>query len=144
MFEKQAGSSYGDLIMSIDTIGNFLTVIRNAIMVGKRSITTQHSRLREQLAIVLKAEGYIKDFSNKQDGSKKYILLTLKYVGRESVIHELTRVSTPGRRHYEKHKNITPVIGGLGVSILTTNRGIMSDKQAKKMNVGGEVICHIW
>jgi small subunit ribosomal protein S8 len=130
--------------MSIDTIGDFLTIIRNGLMVGKRYVETQHSRLKEQIAQVLKDEGYIKDFKSVQEGSKKYITIVLKYVGKESVIHELTRVSTPGRRHYEKRKDLTPVIGGLGVSILTTNRGIMSDKQAKKMNVGGEVICHIW
>lgn len=130
--------------MSVDTIGDFLTVIRNGLMVGKRSITVQHSILKEEIARVLKDEGYIKDFKKQQDDAKSFLTIALKYVGSESVIHEITRVSTPGRRYYEKGDSITPVISGLGVSILTTNRGVMSDKQAKKLNVGGEVICHIW
>ena len=71
-------------------------------------------------------------------------LLQLKYVNGESVIHELTRISTPGRRQYEKSKKMTPVIGGLGVAIVTTSHGIMSDRQAKKLGIGGEVICHVW
>lgn len=130
--------------MSIDTIGNFLTVVRNGLMVNKRSVVVQHSSLKEQLAKVLKEEGYIKDFKKMQEGTKSFLTIWLKYVNGESVIHELNRVSKPGRRHYEKSNNVTFVIGGLGNSILTTSKGVLTDKQAKKLNVGGEVICHVW
>lgn len=130
--------------MSIDTIGNFLTVVRNGLMVNKRSVVVQHSNLKEQIAQVLKEEGFIKDFKQVKEGTKLFLTVMLKYVDGESVIHELTRISTPGRRHYEKSNNVTFVIGGLGTSILTTSKGIVSDKQAKRLNIGGEVICHVW
>ncbi len=130
--------------MSIDTIGDFLTVVRNGLMVGKRSVSVPHSKLKEEIARVLKDEGYIKDFTMVQEDEKPSLKVMLKYVSGEPVIHEITRISTPGRRCYEKSKQLTSVIGGLGISIVTTNRGIMSDKQAKKLSVGGEVICHVW
>ena len=130
--------------MSIDTIGNFLTVVRNGLMVNKRSVTVQHSNLKEQVAKVLKEEGFIKDFKKVQEGTKSFLTIMPKYVNGESVIHELTRISTPGRRHYEKSNSVTFVIGGLGISILTTSKGVLTDKQAKKLNIGGEVICHVW
>src|SRR5438046_2319854 len=128
--------------MSMDTVGNFLTVVRNGLMVNKRSVVVQHSNLKEQVAKVLKEEGFIKDFKKGQEGAKSFLMIMLKYVNGESVIHELTRMSTPGRRHYEKSNNITSVIGGLGISILSTSKGVLTDKQAKKLNIGGEVICH--
>ena len=130
--------------MSIDTVGNFLTVVRNGLMVNKRSVAVQHSNLKEEIAKVLKEEGFIKDFKKVQEGSMSFLMIMLKYVNGESVIHELTRISTPGRRHYEKNNNVNFVIGGLGISILTTSKGVLTDKQAKKLNVGGEVICHVW
>jgi small subunit ribosomal protein S8 len=130
--------------MSIDTIGDFLTIIRNGIMVNKRSVTIPSSRLKEDIARVLKEEGYIRDFSRATEGVRATLTIHLKYVRGESVIHELKRISTPGRRHYEKIKNVTPVIGRLGIAILTTSSGVMSDFQARKMGIGGEVICHVW
>ena len=130
--------------MLIDTIGNFLTVIRNGLMVSKRSVSVPNSKLKQAIAKVLKDEGYIKDFKVTQDGVKSLLTVALKYSSGEAVIHELTRVSTPGRRYYEGVSNISQVIGGLGTSVLTTSRGIMTDKQAKKLGVGGEVICHVW
>ena len=130
--------------MSVDTIGDFLTVIRNGLMVGKRSIAVPHSIMKENVAKVLKDEGFIKDYKQEAGESFPSLKVQLKYVSGESVIHELTRVSTPGRRHYEKSSKITPVIGGLGVAIVTTSHGVMSDKQAKKLGIGGEIICHVW
>lgn len=131
--------------MSIDTMGDFLTSIRNALLVSKRIITVPFSKMKMGVAEVLKDEGFIKDYK-KIDGEdgKDALTIYLKYVDGESVIHEIKRVSRPGRRHYENLKNIQPVIGGLGISILSTNVGIMTDKKAKKMSVGGEVICHVW
>ncbi len=130
--------------MSRDTIGDFLTVIRNGLMVGKRSVSIQHSNMKQEVAVVLKNEGYIKDFKKTEEHAKPVLTIALKYVNGESVIHEITRISRPGRRHFEGQKDITPVIGGLGISILTTSKGVMSDKQAKQDGVGGEVICHVW
>lgn len=131
--------------MSIDTMGDFLTAIRNALMVSKRTVTVPFSKMKMGVAQVLKDEGFIRDFEKVEgEGVKSSLVLRLKYVAGESVIHEITRVSRPGRRQYENLKNMQKVIGGLGVSILSTNAGIMADKKARKLSVGGEVICHVW
>jgi small subunit ribosomal protein S8 len=130
--------------MSIDTIGDFLTAIRNALMVGKRSVAVPHSKGREAVALVLKNEGFIKDFSVDALNNHRTLTIALKYVGSEPVVHELNRVSKPSRRVYESSNAITSVTGGLGVSILTTSQGVMSDREAKKLGIGGEVICHVW
>jgi small subunit ribosomal protein S8 len=130
--------------MSVDTISNFLTVIRNGLMVGKRSVAVENSKLKQQIADVLKSEGYIKDYTVVRDGAKASLSLVLKYVDGEAVIHEIKRISRPGRRCYERVNQIKPVIGGLGIAILSTSRGIMTDKQALKNSVAGEVICHVW
>ena len=131
--------------MSIDVIGNFLTIIRNALMVGKRRATMFSSNEKLGIAKVLKDEGFIRDFEKFEDDKKSlFLTIHLKYVNGEPAINEITRISTPGRRYYEGTKNMTSVIGGLGVSILTTNKGIITDKQAKQLSVGGEVLCHVW
>ncbi|MBU4270033.1 30S ribosomal protein S8 [Candidatus Dependentiae bacterium] len=131
--------------MSIDVVGDFLTVIRNALMVYKRSVSVPYSNLKIGIAKVLKDEGYIKDFRKEEDEKgKSTLVLILKYVDGQSAINEITRVSKPGRRFYERSSKITPVVGGLGVAILTTSSGIMTDQQARKLSVGGEVICHVW
>lgn len=131
--------------MSIDTIGDFLTSIRNALRVSKRTVTVPFSGMKMGIAQTLKDEGFIKDFK-KEDGERNRMFLTiyLKYANGEAVIHEITRKSTPGRRRYENLKNIETVIGGLGISILSTSAGIVTDKKARKLSVGGEVICHVW
>jgi len=130
--------------MSVDSIGDFLTIIRNGLMVKKRSVTMSSSGLKVNIASVLKAEGYIKDFQVSDNDGKPVLTVYLKYVKGESVIHEITRVSTPGRRHYERSNNLERVIGGLGISIVTTSKGVITDAQARKQSVGGEIICHIW
>lgn len=130
--------------MSVDSIGDFLTIIRNGLMVKKRSVTMPSSGLKVNIASVLKAEGYIKDFQVNDNNGKPVLTVYLKYVKGESVIHEITRVSTPGRRHYERSNNLERVIGGLGISIVTTSIGVITDAQARKQSVGGEVICHVW
>jgi small subunit ribosomal protein S8 len=130
--------------MSIDTIGDFLTVVRNGLMVSKRSVETPYSKIKVEIVKILKDEGFIKDFVFTEEDSKKMIKLFLKYASGESVIHEITRISTPGRRVYGKSDQIKNVIGKLGISILTTNKGIMTDKRAKDLSVGGEIICSVW
>jgi len=137
--------------MSIDAIGDFLTIVRNGLMRSKPSVVAPYSRMREAIAKILKEEGFVRDYVIVDDvPEKKKLKLFLKYVDGESVIHELQRVSTPGRRRYAKIKKargfsrLEPVIGGLGLSILTTSRGVISHKKAKELGVGGEVICKVW
>ena len=132
--------------MSIDIIGNFLTVIRNGILRSKSSVVTSYSSMKYELALILQQEGFINGIEvlNENDVVKKQIKIVLKYVNNESVIHEITRVSKPSRRIYAGIGDMKPVIGGLGVSVLTTNKGLLTDKTAKKMRVGGEIICTVW
>lgn len=132
--------------MSIDALGNFLTIIRNGLMNSSPYVVVPFSTMRHEITQILKDEGFIRDFVvvNEHDVTQKGIKISLKYVDGECAIHEIKRVSKPGRRMYAGIKNVKPVIGGLGLSILTTNKGIMSNKKAKELNVGGEVICTIW
>jgi len=131
--------------MSIDTIGDFLTIIRNGRMVSKPSVVAPYSRIKHAIADILKGEGFIRGFEILEDATgKKKLKVVLKYVNGESVIHEITRVSTPGLRAYKGACSIKPVIGGLGLSIITTSRGLLTHKKAKALGVGGEVICTVW
>lgn len=132
--------------MSVDAIGNFLTIIRNGLMVSKRSVEIPYSAIKLEIVKLLEQEGFIKGFTvlENDDSHKKMINVMLKYVDGESVIHEITRISRPGKRVYGKSDNLSYVIGKLGISILTTNRGIMTDKRAKDLSVGGEIICSVW
>lgn len=132
--------------MSIDILGNFLTIVRNGISRSKASVSVPFSKMKYELAKVLHEEGFINGFEvlHENDVVKKELKVFLKYVNNESVIHEITRVSKPSRRIYAGAGNIKPVIGGMGVSILTTNKGLLTDKTAKKMCVGGEIICTVW
>lgn len=132
--------------MSIDAIGDFLTIIRNGLMASKPSVIAPYSKMRVDIARILKEEGFIRDFMiiNENSPANKSVKVLLKYVDGESVIHEIVRISKPSRRRYTAINQIKPVIGGLGVSILTTNRGIVSNKQAKELKVGGEVLCTVW
>ncbi len=136
--------------MSIDTIGNFLTILRNRIMVSSPYAVAEYSKMNAEIARILQEEGFVKDVQvcEEQQGRllKKSLKVFFKYVQGESVMHEITRVSKPSRRTYAKVKNLKPVINGLGIVILSTNRGIMTDKQAKASNlrVGGEVLCTVW
>lgn len=130
--------------MSIDVVGDFLTVIRNGLMASKRTVSAPSSKLRVEIARVLKAEGYIKDYQVTEEDGKPSLTVFLKYVDGESVIHEVVRVSKPGRREYQASTALEPVLGGLGIYILTTNKGVVSDREAKKLAVGGEVLCRVW
>lgn len=137
--------------MSLDAIGDFLTIIRNGLMKSKLSVIAPYSRIREAIAQILKEEGFIRDYVVLDDvASKKALKILLKYVDGELVIHEIQRVSRPGRRRYAQIKKargvrrLKPVIGGLGLSILTTSRGVISHKKAKELGVGGEVVCTVW
>jgi len=131
--------------MSIDTVGDFLTAIRNALMISKRTVAVPYSKLRVGIAEVLVEEGYVREYRKvDEERGRSSLVLNLKYVDGESVIHEIKRISKPGRRHYENVRNMRSVIGNLGISILSTNAGIVTDKKARELSVGGEVLCHVW
>ncbi len=128
-----------------DPIGDMLTRIRNATMRRRPHVSTPASRMRVNVLDVLKSEGYIRDYAQiEYDGGKKEIEIALKYFDGEPVIRDLKRISKPGRRVYTSVKSIPVVANGLGVSILSTSKGIMSDRQARDNNVGGEVLCQIF
>lgn len=132
--------------MSIDTIGDFLTIIRNAVVRSHRSICVPYSRMRHQIADILKREGFVRDVVVQQEegAALKSLRVVLKYVDGESVIHEIKRVSSPGCRTYEGVEQMRRVIGGLGIAIITTSQGVLTDKEARQRSVGGEVICTVW
>ena len=114
-------------------------------MASKSDVVAPYSNIKFEIATILKDEGFIHNCSvfEDEDGWKKLKVL-LKYVDGESVIHEVTRASKPGRRLYTGATGAKPVIGGLGISIFSTSRGIITNKKAKELNVGGEVICTVW
>jgi len=128
-----------------DTIGDFLTVIRNASMARKGSCVTPHSKMRAAIAAILKDEGYLLDFSEGEDAKGfKTLTLKLKYVGNTPAITGIERHSTPGRRIYYGAREIPRVLGGLGVAILTTSKGVMRARDARESGVGGELVCKVW
>ncbi len=131
--------------MSVDSIGDFLTVIRNGILATKSSVELPYSVMRYSIAQILKEQGFVRDVVvSDQEAGKRTLKVVLKYVGGESVIHEITRISTPGRRRYEGVRGFKPVIGGLGLSIISTSQGVISHKKAEQLGIGGEVICTVW
>jgi small subunit ribosomal protein S8 len=127
-----------------DPLGDMLTRIRNAQLRKKSKVSTPSSKLRAHVLDVLQAEGYIRGYSTvEQDGMSEFEI-ELKYYDGEPVIHEIERISKPGRRVYASVKNIPRVKNGLGVSILSTPKGVMSDAEARDQNVGGEVLCRVF
>ena len=128
-----------------DPLGDMLTRIRNAQMREKSSVVTPASRLRANVLEVLQSEGFIRGYSQAEYAAgKSEITIELKYFDGEPVIREIKRISKPGRRVYSSVKNIPTVSNGLGVSILSTPKGVMSDSRAREENVGGEVLCQIF
>jgi small subunit ribosomal protein S8 len=129
-----------------DPIADMMTRVRNANRMKFRSVNAQLSRVNLEIVKVLKRTGYISGFDVKKDQNKKDILkIYLKYTDtKERIIQDLQRVSKPGRRIYVSSKKIPKVFNGFGVAIVSTPRGIMTDKEARLQNVGGEIICNIW
>ena len=130
----------------MDVVGDFLTVLRNASSAKKASCVVQWSRLREGIAVILKNSGYIRDFSKSQtdDGARTFLTISLKYVNGVSAITEIGRIGKPGCRRYASIAEIPSILGGIGDCILSTSKGIMSGKDAKRSGVGGELMCYIW
>ena len=131
--------------MMTDPLGDLLTRIRNGQMAKKASVTAPASRLRANVLEVLKREGYIRGYSQAESRPGVALLtIELKYHEGAPVIREISRVSKPGRRVYSKIKDLPKVSSGLGISILSTPRGVMSDAEARAANVGGEVLCEVF
>jgi small subunit ribosomal protein S8 len=126
-----------------DPISDMLTRIRNANGALLPQVNVPHSKLKESIAGILKREGYIQDFA-VEGHIPKTLKLRLKYQGKKSVIEGLRRVSSPGLRRYVGSTEIPRVRGGLGVALLSTSEGLMTDNQARKKNLGGELLCYVW
>lgn len=131
-----------------DPIADMLTRIRNAIMVRHADVTIPHSKIKEELARVLRDEGYIESYKIEDVNSFKSIVIRLKYIGirreRRSVITGLKRISKPGRRIYAGYQEVPWVLSGMGIAVLTTPKGVMTGEQARRQRVGGEVLCYVW
>jgi small subunit ribosomal protein S8 len=131
--------------MTSDPIADMLTRIRNALQARHLKVDVPSSRLKMEIARILKSEGYILNFKTAEEGTHKLIRIYLKYTpGNVPVISRIERVSRPGSRVYVGSKTVPRVLGGLGINILTTPRGVMTGRDARKTGVGGEVLCQIW
>jgi small subunit ribosomal protein S8 len=128
-----------------DPIADMLTRLRNANSVLHDKVEIPGSKIKKAIASVLKEEGFIKDFTFTENNKQGVLTLTLKYgPKREKVISGIKRISKPGLRMYAKHAELPKVLGGLGIAIISTSKGIMSDKEARKAGLGGEVIAYVW
>ncbi len=128
-----------------DPVSDFLTRLRNASKAGLAECVSPHSNLKESLAGILKAEGYVVDLSNSVDErGHKTLVVKMKYIDNAPALTNLTRVSTPGRRLYYRYSEIPRVLNGLGISILSTSKGLLKDQDCRRQKLGGELICNIW
>lgn len=129
-----------------DTIADMLTRIRNATLARHQTTQVPATRMTRSIAQVLKAEGFIEDFSETGEELKRQLVISLKYKGknRQPIINNLTRVSKPGLRVYSNRKELPRVLGGIGIAIISTSSGIMTDRDARRQGIGGEVLCYVW
>ena len=131
--------------MMTDPIADMLTRIRNAVRIERPNVNMSSSKVKRGVAEVLKREGYIWDFEVQDQQPVNELRLELKYgPNGERVIRHIKRVSKPGRRVYSKAKDLRPILNGLGISVISTSRGVISDREARQRNVGGEVLCEVW
>ena len=127
-----------------DVIADMLTRIRNANNAKHETVDVPASNLKKSIAAILADEGYIKGYQVVEDGKQGIIRITLKYVGKQKVIHGIRRVSKPGLRIYSNCEDMPKVMNGLGIAIVSTSKGVMTDKKARQANVGGEVLAFVW
>ena len=132
--------------MVTDTIADMLTRIRNANMVKHQIVQIPVTKISIAIAVILKEEGFIEDFNNYQEDNKQYLLLSLKYIGksRQPVISKIKRISKPGLRVYSKSNDLPKVLNNLGIAIISTSKGVMTNLKAKELGIGGEILCYIW
>lgn len=129
-----------------DTIADMLTRIRNACMVRHQTTNIPSTKMTRSIAKVLKEEGFIGEFEEVGEGVKKHLVVSLKYKGknRQPIIKAMKRVSKPGLRVYSNCKDLPRVLGGIGIAIISTSQGIMTDREARRQGIGGEVLCYVW
>jgi small subunit ribosomal protein S8 len=129
-----------------DTISDMLTRIRNASIVKHQTTNLPATKLTRSIATVLKQEGYVGEYEEVGEGIDKKLVLTLRYKGknRQPIITALKRVSKPGLRVYSNHKDLPKVLGGIGIAVISTSSGIMTDREARKQGLGGEILCYVW
>lgn len=127
-----------------DPIADMIIRIKNSVMAGRNELLVPHSKMKMALAKILKDFDYIEDFKMVEDGAFKQIKITLKYIGKTATITGVKRVSKPGRRIYKSSVTIPRTLNGYGLTVVSTNKGLMDSKSARKNNVGGEVLCQIW
>ena len=131
--------------MFTDPIADYLTRIRNGIMAGHEAVVIPASKMKAAISAILKQEGYIHSFKQVEHEGRDYIVVNLKYVkDKQNVIHGLRRISKPGLRIYAGVKEIPDIHAGLGIAILSTPNGLLTGKDARKQNVGGEILAHVW
>ncbi|MFI3291456.1 MAG: 30S ribosomal protein S8 [Opitutales bacterium] len=130
--------------MSHDTIGDFLTIIRNAARAKKEVCSANYTKLREHIVAILAEEGYVQSFAVEGEGVKKTISIEMRYVDEVSALAGIERVSKPGKRIYCDTTSIPKVLGGMGICILTTPKGVLKDSDCRSQKVGGELICKVW
>ena len=132
--------------MVTDTISDMLTRIRNATMVRHQIVQIPATKMSLAIAEILKTEGFIQDFESYNEDEKKYLLISLKYTGksRTPVICKIERISKPGLRVYSNSKQLPKVLDNLGIAIISTSKGVMTNLKAKELGIGGEVLCYIW
>ena len=132
--------------MVTDTISDMLTRIRNANMVKHQIVQLPSTKMSVAIAEILKEEGFIEDFENYIEDERKYLLISLKYIGksRKSVISKIERISKPGLRVYSNSKELPKVLDNLGIAIISTSKGVMTNLKAKELGIGGEILCYIW
>jgi small subunit ribosomal protein S8 len=127
-----------------DFVADFLTVVRNASSARKDKVTVPASNMTTKIAEILKEEGFVESVKPFAEGPKKFIRIHLKYIRKKPAIQGLKRISKPGRRVYVAGEEVPRVQGGLGVAIVSTSKGLLTDQQARKTNVGGELLCAVW
>ncbi len=129
-----------------DTISDMLTRIRNASIVKHQTTNLPATKLTRSIAKVLKQEGYVGDYEEVGEGIDQKLVLTLRYKGknRQPIVTALKRVSKPGLRVYSNHKDLPKVLGGIGIAVISTSSGIMTDREARKQGIGGEILCYVW
>ena len=132
--------------MVTDTISDMLTRIRNATMVKHQIVQIPVTKMSLAITTILKDEGFIEDFEPYQENKREYLLLSLKYTGksRDSVISQIKRISKPGLRVYKNSNELPKVLDDLGIAIVSTSKGVMTNVKAKTLGIGGEVLCYIW
>ena len=132
--------------MVTDTISDMLTRIRNATMVKHQIVQIPATRMSLAISKILKEEGFIQEFESYSEDNKNYLLISLKYIGksRQSVICKIKRISKPGLRIYSNSKTLPRILDNLGIAIISTSQGVMTNLKAKELRIGGQVLCYIW